>query len=288
MNSEQKLILSGAATVALRPRACVQFGLDSASAGIIDCDDMSAARKMAEIIRACHQPITVAGLLHRLREAKFDSNLSRAVVEDLVTYKILTALTAPPAVAIVGNSPLARTITSLLHEDHWRVYTKDPGANIADFVQVWGGHACVICVDTLLESPAIAKATRGITGINLIQAAIVDGRGWIGPVMVHGDGACPMCAELYRIDRDPQWRSLLAQQLSSRPTTPPATIAATAAEVVSLAGLLSKYSPAPPGTTARNVEAGEVTVIEPYSGRFSRSIMHPHRWCDVCFSAERT
>ncbi|MDY6048975.1 MAG: hypothetical protein SPI77_00140 [Corynebacterium sp.] len=283
----QQFTLSPAATVVLRPKACVQFGLDASCASIIECDSQVAARRLADVLRACNTPTPVESILRSLVSVNIDIHLARAILEDLIGYRVLTPHRPRRVVALVGNSPLARTIVRLLPDTQWQLYTKDAGTNITDFILQWGNHAPLLCVDTLLESPGVARATQHLEAPTLIQAAVVDGHGWVGPVMIDGEGACPLCAELYRIDRDPHWRTLLAQQLTTRAAVSPATLAATAAEVVTILSLLATQASIPPGVKPRTIRPGEQTVIEPYSGQLTHSLVAPHRFCDVCFTAQR-
>ncbi|MCQ4080259.1 ThiF family adenylyltransferase [Streptomyces sp. RB6PN25] len=75
-----------------------------------------------------------------------------------------------------------------------------------------------------------------MAGIPHLYAGVVEGVGFVGPLVVPGRSPCAGCLELGRADADPAWPRILAQLRSGRPPAVPACDVALATLVAGLAG----------------------------------------------------
>ncbi|MBV9024810.1 MAG: ThiF family adenylyltransferase [Streptomycetaceae bacterium] len=75
-----------------------------------------------------------------------------------------------------------------------------------------------------------------LAGIPHLYAGVIEGVGFVGPLVVPGRSPCAGCLELGRADADPAWPRILAQLRSGRSQVVPACDVALATLVAGLAG----------------------------------------------------
>jgi hypothetical protein len=132
-----------------------------------------------------------------------------------------------------------------------------------------------------VTAPEQAAAARSCPHLEVV---VRETTAAIGPLVVPGRTACRRCAELARVDRDPQWPVIAAQLLgSARTEACDLTLAATAAGLTAahvlrwLDGLDADR--AGPVTDADHPLVGAVVELSLTDLRLRRRAVHPHRRC---------
>lgn len=273
-----ELILAPGAHVFLRGGDAVQFGVDATRAGVIETDHAPA---LASALLVARRAIGRDALESRIRDIGFSSAAARSLVADLVSYRILVA---PPggSLIILGRSRLARSIASLAGESGMSVRAPLRGESEYSYLSHADVDVPVLVVDRLAHSRTMAPLLSRFAH-TWVPAAILDGRGVIGPLRIRGTGPCPMCLDLHRSDRDGRWYPTVSQ-LPGGPHTPdPLTLAATAARVITVVQQLLGRHLEPPGSPRRQLVSGSYLEVDPRSPAEHSRIIVPHPRCPVCW-----
>ncbi|MGP6175153.1 TOMM precursor leader peptide-binding protein [Corynebacterium sp. A21] len=273
-----ELILAPGAHVFLRGRDAVQFGVDATRAGVIETDQ---APGLASALLGARRPMSRTDLETKIKAVGFSMAAARSLVADLVSYRILVA---PPggSLIILGRSRLARSTASLAEESGMSVRAPLLGESEYSYLSHADVDVPVLVIDRLAHSRTMAPLLSRFAR-TWVPAAILDGRGVIGPLRIRGEGPCPMCLDLHRSDRDGRWYPTVSQ-LPGGPHTPdPLTLAATAARVVTVAQQLLGRHLEPPGSPRRQLLAGSYLEVDPRSPADQYSIITPHPRCPVCW-----
>lgn len=312
------LRLSPGAGIYLRGDNAVQFGLDATRAGVVLTErpiDLAVALSPARC------GTTRSELIERLALADFSPTAAAGIVEDLVSFGVLTDCSSHGRVAVLGHTALAGDIANLLTASGFLVRRVITAGNPAKQLTAVPPAMLPVLVDQWAYSHALAPVLTDHFPASL-TAASLDTRGLVGPLRVDGKGPCPVCMDLLRSDEDPYWAFVAAQttlEWVSVPEAPPAassepsgtTGSAVAAGTASLADdRLSGAMPpdpavraataaaavaavrtvygiqSPPGESPTPPTPGTVTEINLY-GPAPQRVVLPHRMCPVCNTASR-
>ncbi|AWB81430.1 hypothetical protein C3B44_02880 [Corynebacterium yudongzhengii] len=282
MRPRNEYILHPGADVFLRGDDAVQFGLDSARAGIVATTDPG---RLAMALAALRRPTLRPRALRRLMQAGLSRFVAEELIDELLTYGILQERSSP-SVVLIGTSPLATACARQLGEAGFRVHRPYPGEPEDEVV----ADICPGAPLVIVDRPAIDFA-RCITWLThrptVIPVLAYDARGIVGPARIADEGPCPVCLQLHWVDQDEHFHQV-ATQIDQAPGTlrqDPVAIAATAA---GLTGLLLQITGQIYTTTAHAPpRAGEVRLIDPYApARGHAFVLARHDNCPVCFAAE--
>lgn len=268
INNLSLVQLAKGSTVFRRGPNLLQFGLDSTRTGIIET---SCVEELVLLIDATRNP-TPVNRLHSNIAALIGQEAARSLVADLVSYRILIPADARH-IAMMGSSPLAQQLTSILTECGFEVLTR------LETADPW---APLVAVDQLAHATAVARMSRLRSGPT-IPVTLIDSRVVVGPVRFTSTDPCLACANAHLQDIDVLWRETLAvNSLGTKDPDPVITaagVAAAAAIIRRVAGL-----PDPPGVSARLIAPGEVVVVDPFGPRpvATHELSH-HPRCRVCY-----
>lgn len=260
-----------------RDPGAIQFGLDATRSGVAEVPD---AVFLAEVLRSVVWPTPAAGLLEAMTFAGLTPAVARSLVDDLVSFGILHSSHNSQQVAMVGRGPLSEVIGTLLAERGYVVRGPLTGEPVGDYFGKIPASCPVIGIDQLPAAKELAGAlaTRKFTWIPVSR---LDSRGIIGPLVLAGDGPCPLCVDLHRTQVDPRWHHVIGQLPKTQPIGDPAVYYATAAHLgVILDQLCAR--PSPPGSPPARIMPGEVWDVDIF-GKPQRRIMLAHPNCPVCF-----
>ena len=302
------LRLSPGAGIYLRGDNAVQFGLDATRAGVVLTErpiDLAVALSPARC------GTTRAELIERLALADYSPTAAAGIVEDLVSFGVLTPCSTHGRVAVLGNTALASDIANLLTASGFLVRRVITAGNPAKQLTAVPPAMLPVLVDQWAYSHALAPVLTDHFPASVTVASL-DARGLVGPVRVDGKGPCPVCMDLLRSEEDPYWAFVAAQTTlewvsapeaspatSAAPSGPalsddrlpgamppdPAVRAATAAAAVAAVRAVHGIQP-PPGETAAPPTPGAVTEINLF-GPAPQRVVLPHRMCPVCNTASR-
>lgn len=272
------LMLAPAAHVFLRGQGAVQFGLDATRAGVLETDRAPAL--LAALLRA-RAPLPQPELLGQLQQAGFSPAAAHSLLADLVAYRILVSAPAG-SVILLGRGRLADATAQLMADSGITVRTPLRGESEHAYLSGSAVDAPVLVLDRLAHSRTMAPLLARYAH-TWITATIIDGRGVLGPLRIQGQGPCPMCGDLHRAATDSRWYPTVSQ-LPHGPVRPdPATVATTAARLLTLTQqLLGRYLH-PPGTAVQQLAPGTVIEVDPYGPVPPPRILEPHPGCPVCW-----
>lgn len=274
---EDLLRLAPGCRAVVREPGVVQFGADATRMGLIE---ITGAAGVAAIINSLHRPHSRAVLIKRLCACGLAMTAAASLVADLVGYGILWPPSPAFHLAILGASPLAQHLRTLAEADGFVLRTALGGESLLSYIAALDAQIPVIAVDLLGDPVSAANALEG-RELTWLPVSLLDARGFIGPLRRGGQGPCPLCAHLHRVDADPRWHHVY-RQLAHSPSPPdPAVIQAVAAQALIQARTLVGR-PLPPGTSNNSMLAGEVLEVDVY-GRNQQRFLTEHRLCPVCF-----
>ena len=286
--SEPLLQLNPAASLLFRSRVDIQFGLDTTRTAVVTFPTQACATSTVTFLASTRQPASRQDIINGLTRCGNKKETAYALVEDLIAFRVLVPTSPPVEMALVGSGGLATAVQELMPADIIHLRTSGPSETDSRFLARVPAGIPIILLDALVEAPThtlvLSKKTNTI-----VQGYVLDGRGFAGPIMVDGDGPCPLCVELYRIDRDPRWRMLVAQSLVRKGARDPLILASTAAHIVALSLRAAGIRVAQPGAgnffhdPPSPAIPGEFVVVDPYSLTLTHEVMKPHPHCPACF-----
>lgn len=192
----------------------VQFGMDATRVAVADTGN---AQGVARAFATAHQPVDSGELAARLEAAGLDSAAASSLIDDALDYGILWPQPPHPeqheTIIMLGESPLALELRARLAADGYTVRIPLDEDNIFSYIHDLDGLFTVLAIDQLHCPIDCANALAG-TPTTWLPISLLDNRGIIGPLRMEGQGPCPLCIHLFRVDADPQW-STIASQLTS-------------------------------------------------------------------------
>lgn len=129
-------------------------------------------------------------------------------------------------------------------------------------------------VSAYVPDPVPAESLMA-AGTPHLYAGVVEGTGFVGPLVVPGVTACAQCLLLGRAEREPGWPMLVGQWRNARGPGVPACDGALAATV---AGLAAATALARLDGAGESEEAGRTEVVLPHL-EVQRTPLAPHREC---------
>lgn len=271
------LQLSPGAHVFLRGARAVQFGLDATRAGVVETP---AAPAIVATLLGVRRATTREALQGLLVEVGLSPTAARSLLDDLLAYRILRPV-PNASVVVLGRGRLAEATGAVLRGSGVTVRAPLRGESELAYIAEGDVGSPVLVLDRLAHARTMAPLLSRFVR-TWLPAAVVDARGLVGPLRLVGQGPCPMCVDLHRTGADGYWHRVVTQ-LPAGPVDPdPVVVAATAAQVATVALALLGVAE-PPGTPRRLLSPGQVTVVDPYTrNRRSRMTVHPR--CPVCFT----
>lgn len=287
-SSEPLLRLNPSASLVFRSRRNVQFGLETFRTAVVTFPTHLCATRTVTFLNSTHDPLSREDTIAGLVKCGNQPGNARALVEDLIAFRVLVPAHPPVEMAIVGTGALATAVRELMPADCINVRYSAPSETESRFLARMPAGTPIILVDSLIEAPSYSTALRGKTD-TIVQGYILDGRGYAGPTMVAGDGPCPLCLELYRLDLDPRWRMLVSQSLVRKGARDPLLVSVTAAHIVALCLRTAGFHCVQPGVgnyfhdPVSPAIPGELVVVDPYALSLTHKVMKPHPHCPECF-----
>ncbi|MBK4142453.1 hypothetical protein GWO54_07930 [Corynebacterium macginleyi] len=249
--------------------------------------DTGNAPGVARAFATAHQPIDSEELAARLQAAGLDSVAANSLIEDTLAYGILWPQppqpTQPETIIMLGESPLAMELRARLHTDGYTVRIPLDEDNIFSYIHDLDGLFTVLAIDQLHCPIDCANALAG-TPTTWLPVSLLDNRGIIGPLRVEGQGPCPLCIHLHRVDADPQWTTIASQLTKVRRQPEKLVIDAVAAQAQVVIRRLSKR-PLPPGAPTAFPRPGQQWEVDVY-GRHQQRTAIAHPRCPVCFGGK--
>lgn len=259
----------------LRAPGVIQFGADATRTGMITTEH---ADKLLAELRKLARPRSTRAAVRGIGE-HLGEDAARSLVADLVAYRLLVPERGPQAL-VIGGGALTTKIHEVLAGAGVTVRSPMPHEAAATFLKrhdPWPPIVAVNCDKIAGELAGAARSRRG----PLVPVTHLDARVLIGPVCA-APGPCPMCAQLYLLERDPNWDLVCGHMpggTSPEPTSLSAGAALAALAVRRLAGV-----PDPPGVSGPMPAPGEVISVDPFAAvPVTRTNLSPHPGCPVCF-----
>ncbi|NNH69601.1 TOMM precursor leader peptide-binding protein [Nocardia uniformis] len=260
--------------VLVRRSGAVQLGWDPGQALQLHPAGMDAATVLA-FLRLLDGLRTRAQILWRAREFGVDSTTALSLLAEIGAAGLLSAHPTSAArvrcAHVYGRGPLSDALLRELRRIGVR-----PSHSRAHQVPFNGRHPdLVVLADVLVPAPDLVEELVR-RHIPHLQVRIRDGRGVIGPLVLPGITSCLHCADLHRIEHDPDWPHLAAQLLGRVGQASPAGIAAT----VGLA--LAEIEAVAAGSTDHPPVTFDATLeLNLDSRQLDRRVWPPHPAC-VC------
>ncbi|WP_325168209.1 hypothetical protein [Corynebacterium macginleyi] len=280
----QFVTLAPGCGVFCREKSVVQFGMDATRVAVADTGN---APGVARAFATAHQPVDSEELAARLQAAGLDSVAANSLIEDTLAYGILWPQppqpTQPETIIMLGESPLAMELRARLHTDGYTVRIPLDEDNIFSYIHDLNGLFTVLAIDQLHCPIDCANALAG-TPTTWLPVSLLDNRGIIGPLRVEGQGPCPLCIHLHRVDADPQWTTIASQLTKVRRQPEKLVIDAVAAQAQVVIRRLSKR-PLPPGAPTAFPRPGQQWEVDVY-GRHQQRTAIAHPRCPVCFGGK--
>ncbi|WP_259466269.1 hypothetical protein [Corynebacterium macginleyi] len=280
----QFVTLAPGCGVFCREKSVVQFGMDATRVAVADTGN---AQGVARAFATAHQPVDSEELAARLEAAGLDSVAANSLIEDTLAYGILWPQppqpTQPETIIMLGESPLAMELRARLHTDGYTVRIPLDEDNIFSYIHDLDGLFTVLAIDQLHCPIDCANALAG-TPTTWLPVSLLDNRGIIGPLRVEGQGPCPLCIHLHRVDADPQWTTIASQLTKVRRQPEKLVIDAVAAQAQVVIRRLSKR-PLPPGAPTAFPRPGQQWEVDVY-GRHQQRTAIAHPRCPVCFGGK--
>lgn len=262
----------------------IQFGMDATRVGVAET---GSALAVATAFNTAREPVSPEDLSHRLRAAGLEEAAALSLIEDALDYGILwphrQAAEKTDTIVLMGESTLAHNLRARLEEDGFQVRIPLEEDNAFSYIHDLDGMYPVLAVDQLHCPLDCANALAG-TGTTWIPVSLLDNRGVIGPVRLRGQGPCPLCAHLARVDMDPLW-NIISTQLTRVRRTPEAVVldAVAAHTQVIIRRLMGR--PLPPGAPTAKPRPGQQWEVDVYGHHQQRTVIaHPR--CPVCFGGK--
>lgn len=196
-----KIRLAHGAQPLVRDGGSVQFGLDATRTGIVAVERPTA---LASTLVTFHRPVELPEALRRLEAAGLSRAAAEVLVSDLMACGVLRVhRRATARVLLLGRSPLAEALSSLLASHGIQVRRPLAGeTDVAYLIHSPARGAPVIGVDRLAHGRILAPVISRLAPTYL-PVAMVDHRGWVGPLRASGRGPCPRF-DHHQADRDPR------------------------------------------------------------------------------------
>lgn len=265
-----------------RSDGSLQFGQEPHRALIVNDFASALAPRLAQIFRGLHSPRSREQLHAELCGCGLEATAARSLIDDLLNHRILAATPTTAGLTIIGNTPLAHSLATLVGALGMGVYRSELPNDLDRLTALVPRyeHHPVVLVDCLTRhrhiSAALLRALRDDQ--LLLPIDTFDGSYIIGPVRLGTRGPCPMCMELWRSESDPDWTHLSAQHDTQFHA--PTTVIATAASAVASAVIQAAITD-PPDTTL--LLPGRRWIVR--SSRIEEDYAHHHRYCPACFEA---
>lgn len=280
-----KLKLVDAARLLVRPGPAIQFGVDAAKSGVIDCISPHHVGPVIQALKSARSGIAQRDLIESLIEAGLDPLAAKSLVSELREFGILATLPDhQPFVAVIGRGPLAGLLSELLRGSGCVVRKPHRGESDSHFLRFIPPEIPLVAVDRLASALTLTPAVRNGARELFVAVQLIDGHGFIGPLATHAEGPCPLCTQLHRTDVDPHWPHLLTQVPAAGGASP-VTVAATASHAAAL--VLQRLGMASPalGHQPSHNPAGLLLQVDPFSG-IQEFVIRPHDRCPACFDAK--
>ena len=282
--SATQVVLAPGSAVFCREETVIQFGMDATRVGVAET---GSALAVATAFGAAREPVSPEELSERLRAAGLEKAAALSLIEDALDYGILwphnEADAKADAIVLMGESALAERLRARLEADGFQVRIPLEEDNVFSYIHDLDGMYPVLAVDQLHCPLDCANALAG-TGTTWIPVSLLDNRGVIGPVCIRGQGPCPLCAHLARVDMDPLW-NIISTQLTHVRRTPEAVVldAVSAHTQVTIRRLMGR--PLPPGAPTTKPRPGQQWEVDVYGHHQQRTVIaHPR--CPVCFGGK--
>ncbi len=282
--SATQVVLAPGSGVFCREQGVVQFGMDATRVGVAETGNALA---VAAAFNTAREPVAPEDLSHRLRAAGLEAAAALSLIEDALDYGILwphkEADDKVDTIVVMGESALARGLRARLEADGFQVRIPLEEDNVFSYIHDLDGMYPILGVDQLHCPLDCANALAG-TETTWIPVSLLDNRGVIGPVLIRGQGPCPLCAHLSRVDMDPRW-NIISTQLTRVRRRPEDVVldAVTAHTQVIIRRLLGR--PLPPGAPTAKPRPGQQWEVDVYGHHQQRTVIaHPR--CPVCFGGK--
>ncbi|WP_052092886.1 hypothetical protein [Corynebacterium tuscaniense] len=278
MRDSTLVTLAHGVHVLQREPGVLQFGMDATRCGIVET-------RYADDLR----PL-LAGLStpSRIREVRtmlmgvdgFTERAARSLIDDLLAYRILTPTTTTP-VAMLGASPLAKTLRSLLENSGVAVRAPMGEESDGAFLHRLSDDVPLVVVDRIARHIAVDRKLGKHRTWN-IPIATVDARVVVGPVSQGGSGPCLVCAEFYLLDRDPALHTVATALPDGPPSPDPVVLSAGASAAAALIRNAAGV-PMPPGVSAGTLQHGTTVAVDPFGPTpVHTQVLGTHPRCPVC------
>lgn len=263
--------------VLLRPPNAIQFGLDAMVVGVFE-STAKQARKLAQQCRDLNGSHTFTELVALFADCDMEELAAAALVEDLIHHGVLQRAVTLPAVAVIGSHPIRPLLTDALQREGYRERQRGENEALSSFLARLLPTDVLIALNPPAQAPEFSASLANHPTVVPVHTR--DGRGYIGPLIVGGVGACLMCWELHLAAQDPYWHELRKQYRSDLPATT-TVLLHTAAQVGTTLESLHASMLAP-GIPARQVIPGQLLVVLP-TGEVQQRHIPEHVTCPVCW-----
>ncbi|AKK02563.1 hypothetical protein [Corynebacterium epidermidicanis] len=279
------LRLSRAARIVVRPGPALQFGIDGRTCGVIAQLPPPTIGALASAFSSLRTARPRADITRVLNKAGLVDDAANLLIEELIDYRILVHQPAvAPEVAIVGRNALAAATEDLLLKSGCAVRRPLRGETDKSFLRHTDPRIPLVVSDRYAAGRMIAPLVHRRGFADYVPISVVDGTAVVGPVVVQGFGACPMCVDLYRVRHDPDF-SQVAAQLPASSAVDPLSVALCSVQATAVVlSLLGLAEPAPQ-TSGLEVIPGWLWRQDPF-GVAEHSVLPSHPRCPLCFSAQ--
>lgn len=268
-------------TVLIRPNGAVQLGWDPERAVLVQppgpVEAVPALLRLLDGVRTRQQIVCQA------RELGFAADTTESLLRQMAAAGLLLAeqpRSRLRTVRVHGRGPLSDALLAGvrrigLRPSHSREGDRTGIDRIGAPSEETERPDLLILADTLVPDPGlVADLMR--RRIPHLQVRMRDGRGIVGPLVLPGESSCLHCADLHRLDRDPEWTHLAAQLLGRVGYASPAGIAGAAALALKEIEIISRGEAGnPPATLNATLE---VDFESPHIDR-RRWLPHPDCGC---------
>ena len=179
-----------------RTPTSVQFGSDQP---VVVLEDVSEGED--RLIATLAAGISQSGFAMLARSLGVPDEVAEALLDELAPVLVTDAAEPLPRAAVLGQSPLARSIAGLL-------------SSVGALGSPAEAAVVVLVADWVL-APAehLAWLNRDVPHLPVVMS---ERSVAVGPLVEPGDGPCLYCVQLARLEADPSWLAV-ATQLLGRP-----------------------------------------------------------------------
>lgn len=278
MRDSTLVTLARGVHVSRREPGVLQFGMDATRSGVVETP---FADKLRPLLAGLSTPARIREVRAMLMGIDgFTEGAARSLIDDLLAYRIL--LPKPQAtVAMLGSSPLAKSLRSLLEESG--VAVRGPMGEESDgaFLHRLPEDVPLVLVDRVARHIAVDRRLPKKRTWN-IPVITVDARVVMGPVGQGETGPCLVCAEFYLLDRDPGMHQVATDLPDGPPSTDPVVLSAGAAAATTLIRQALEI-PLPPGLSPSALQVGTTIAVDPFGpAPVHTEILGMHPRCPVC------